>query len=198
MDVDEATAETEANPGTRRRSSRSPVRALAMRPRRTLVKVHRWTAIGLMAWLVVIATTGGWLVERRDRELVARRPLHVDAGRRRRAGATDAALGEAPDDANDLGVTLPTNGRGVYQVDVEIRSTGRRSGRRRGPSRSTRRVYVDPGSGAVNGARDDEEGFRWWLYRGHMYLWQDHGVLGVFDRRAGGAGRRRKAPSRAG
>ncbi len=85
VDVDEATAETELDPGTRRR--RSPVRAVAMRPRRTLVKVHRWMAIGLMAWLVVISLTGAWLVSSDAiDELVPRRSLHLDQRRRRPAG----------------------------------------------------------------------------------------------------------------
>ncbi len=38
------------------------VRAVAMRPRRVLVRVHRWLSIALFAWLVVIGLTGSYLV----------------------------------------------------------------------------------------------------------------------------------------
>jgi hypothetical protein len=48
-------------------------------------------------------------------------------------------------------------------------------------------AYVDPGSGTVNTVSDEEAGASWWLYRGHMYLWQDHGIGGVFDPETAGA-----------
>ena len=41
---------------------RRRVRAVFMRPRRLVVKVHRWTSIALFAWVVVVSLTGAWLV----------------------------------------------------------------------------------------------------------------------------------------
>jgi uncharacterized iron-regulated membrane protein len=159
-----------------------------MRPRRVLVKSHRWLAIGLMAWLVVIGLTGAWLVEQHQLEAWLH-PSRFDAtagdvGPRR---AIDAATRTQPKDATVYNVTLPGNGRGVYQVGFEIPSATK------GADPGYERVYVDPGTGKVNGAADEEAGFTQWLYRGHMYLWQDHGIFGVFDpqdgwcRKIGGA-----------
>ena len=48
-----------------------------------------------------------------------------------------------------------------------------------------RTVYVDPGSGSVTGVVNDEEGMTWWLYRGHMYLWQDWGIFNAFNPQEG-------------
>ena len=62
-----------------------------------------------------------------------------------------------------------------------------------------REYFVDPGNGRINGIVHDEVGLTPWLYRGHMYLWQDHGLFGVFDpRRRLVPGRTPTATSRAG
>jgi uncharacterized iron-regulated membrane protein len=37
----------------------------------------------------------------------------------------------------------------------------------------------------VNDVQDEAAGATWWLYRGHMYLWQDHGIANVFDPESG-------------
>ena len=82
-----------------------------------------------------------------------------------------------PGDATTYGLTRPRNGRGVYQVYAEQPIDG-------APEDAEPRyltVFVDPGSGRVNSVVDDEAGFTHWLYRGHLYLWQDHGIAGVFD-----------------
>ena len=44
----------------------------------------------------------------------------------------------------------------------------------------------------------DEVGLTPWLYRGHMYLWQDHGLFGVFDPADGWCRPTPTATSRAG
>src|SRR6476659_3967922 len=115
VDVDHAAAELETNTGTRARPS--PVRAVAMRPRRTLVKTHRWLGIGLMAWLVVISLTGAWLVSNDAIEswLHGDRYASTDGDVGPQA-ALDAADEVLPDDATVYGVVMPRNGRGVYQV----------------------------------------------------------------------------------
>ena len=33
-----------------------------MRPRRVIVRLHRWLALGLLLWLIVVSFTGSWLV----------------------------------------------------------------------------------------------------------------------------------------
>jgi uncharacterized iron-regulated membrane protein len=144
------------------------VRRVAMRPRRTVVVAHRWLSLVLLAWLVVISITGAWLVERHAIESW----LH---GERYRSTAGDVGPQAAADSASAVrpgwvveNVVMPGNGRGVYQVAVA------------GQDEARRIVYVDPGTGAVNGSADPNEGLTWWLYRGHMHLWQDHGIAGVF------------------
>ena len=158
------------------------VRSIAMRPRRTMVKVHRWLAIVLMAWLAVAALTGAWLVERTSSmrgciPVATRRPPATSArsgDRRRRGGAPRRPV---------YGTTMPRNGRGVYQVGGEV--VPRRP--RAAIELRYYTAYVDPGSGGVNGVADDEAGITWWLFRGHMYLWQDYGIFGVFDPKRDGA-----------
>src|SRR6478672_732453 len=60
-DVVAAPPEVQPPPTTAaRRPNR--VRRIAMRPRRVIVRVHRWLSFALMAWLIVIGLTGAWLV----------------------------------------------------------------------------------------------------------------------------------------
>jgi uncharacterized iron-regulated membrane protein len=66
-----------------------------------------------------------------------------------------------------------TGGEGVHQIYLES------PGPNEDAEPTYRLAYVDPGTGEVNGVRDEEAGFVWWTYRSHMYLWQDHGVLGL-------------------
>ena len=55
-----AEAQPEGDPKAKRRPSRT--RRIAMRPRRAIVKVHRWLALVLFAWFIVISITGASLV----------------------------------------------------------------------------------------------------------------------------------------
>ena len=118
---DELTATTSeatpkpAAPAPRRRR----VRAVFMRPRRAIVKVHRWTSIALFAWVVIVSLTGAWLVFHHAFESW----LDPATATTRRAGdigpqaATDAAIEALPEATPSLYVlTMPRNGRGVYQV----------------------------------------------------------------------------------
>jgi uncharacterized iron-regulated membrane protein len=133
--------------------------------------------------LVVISLTGAWLVSNDAIEswLHGDRYASTDGDVGPQA-ALDAADDVLPDDATVYGVVMPRNGRGVYQVGAEIPVPGapKPKGDELAPV-EYKTVYVDPGTGTVNGARNEEEGFTWWLYRGHMYLWQDHGIFNVFD-----------------
>ena len=165
------------------RSRRRRLRTVAMRPRRVLVLVHRWLALALVAWVVVVAATGAWLVSHDAIESWFHGGRYDstpgDVGPQ---AATDAALAAFPDGAESYGLTMPGNGRGVYLVYGEVP-----------PPESAAETaewtyltaYVDPGSATVNEVRNEEEGATWWLYRGHMYLWQDHGIAGVFHPESG-------------
>jgi uncharacterized iron-regulated membrane protein len=146
---------------------RTTVARWAGKPRGGLVKVHRWLSFVLMAWLVVISATGVVLV-------LGDHINHWTGGHLYRHGdgdlgvdaAMEAAKQSVPEDAAVIYVTLPANASGVYLVTFEVPE-----------GEST--VYVDPATARVNDVRDPEEGFVWWMYRGHMYLWQDEGIFAV-------------------
>src|SRR5215510_7954948 len=152
------------------------VRRVFMRPRRGMVKLHRWLAIGLMAWLVVIGLTGAWLVEHHQLDAwfhpgrydATQGDVGVDA-------AVEAAAAQLPRGAEPYGLALPDNSRGVYAVWAERENEPETKGA--DPTYDYFVAYVDPGSGEVNAVVDEAAGFSQWLYRGHMHLWQDQGVF---------------------
>lgn len=72
-------------------------------------------------------------------------------------------------------MTMPVNGRGVYHVYfTKAAPKGAAEDELSGS------VFVDPGTAKVNGVKYDNEGFTAWMYRGHVYLWQDLGLFGAF------------------
>ena len=163
------------------------VRRVAMRPRRLLVKVHRWLSIALLVWVLIIGVTGAWLVVNDGTGAILHpdryRATDGDVGADAAYESASKALG---DDATIWGVTLPNNGRGVYQVSAERPIAGAPQ-----PSEAELAagveaphehltLYVDPGRGKVLGRINQEAGETWWFYRGHMYLWQDHGIANAF------------------
>ncbi len=168
-------------PSTKRRGI---VRRIAMRPRRVLVRVHRWLSLALLAWLVVISITGAWLVVHDSVESWIHSDRYAttpgDVGLQ---AATDAALTDAGVDMTSVWYAeMPTNARGVYKIGVSVPADpGAPVAEGEEPAMEYLLYFVDPGSGRINGVVNDEAGATWWLYRGHMYLWQDHGVFGVFD-----------------
>ena len=173
------------------RPVRARVRSWAMRPRRLVVRVHRWLSFALLAWLVVISTTGAWLVVHDPVESWLHADRYAttpgDVGLEAAAGAAVAA---APTGATLDSAQTRRNSRGVYKIDVSVpvdapSDTGDAGAEPAAPEPRSLTYFVDPGSGRVNGAADGEAGATAWLYRGHMYLWQDHGVLGVFDSTSG-------------
>ena len=129
----------------------SRTRRAAMRPRRLLVRVHRWLSIGLFLWIVIVATTGAWLVVHDAVESWINPDRYAATGGDIGAqAAVDAATAELPEDAYVYGLTTPRNGRGVYQVYGEVPPPAGASELAE-PSYVT--AYVDPGSGEVNGIR---------------------------------------------
>jgi uncharacterized iron-regulated membrane protein len=155
----------------------SPIRRSAMRVRKPIVQIHRWLAIGLLAWLVVISVTGAWIAQRHAIDSW----LHGDryessAGDVGAAAAVEAATAATGPETAPSYVVMPANARGVYRVDMTM------------PDESTRQVFVDPGTGSVNAVANPDAGIGWWMYRGHMHLWQDEGVFGLFDAQSGWCG----------
>ena len=169
------------------RAPRRRVRRFFMRPRRLVVKVHRWTSIGVFAWIVVVSLTGAWLVfDNRIDGLLNPGRYDTTPGDIGPQAATDAALARAGEGAEATFITLPRNGNGVYQVFLEVPVPGAPA-----PAEGEEALhehftyFVDPGSGTITDRASDTEGLSWWLYRGHMYLWQDWGVFGAFDPESG-------------
>jgi hypothetical protein len=73
--------------------------------------------------------------------------------------AVDAATTDAGTDAEASFLTMPRNGRGVYQVFVEVPSEGAAppaEGEEAPHEHST--YFVDPGSGEINGRAADAAG----------------------------------------
>lgn len=173
-------------------ASRAPrktglVRRIFMRPRKVLVRVHRWLSFLLLAWLVIISLTGAWLVESKGLEALLHRDRYATTDGDVGADAAEkAAKASLPDGATVYGVALPRDGRGVYQVGAEMPAPGApEPAEGEEPEMVYKTVLVDPGSGKVNAALDEEEGFTNWMYRGHMYLWQDQGIAAVFNPESG-------------
>ncbi|MET0461241.1 MAG: PepSY-associated TM helix domain-containing protein, partial [Ilumatobacteraceae bacterium] len=169
------------------RTPRRRVRRLFMRPRHLVVTIHRWTSIALLAWIVVVSLTGAWLVFHNTFEgWLNPGRFDTTAGDIGPQAATDATLAAAGDGAEVTFLTLPRNGRGVYQVFVEVPVDGApEPAEGEEPLHDHFTYFVDPGSGVITDRASDTEGISWWLYRGHMYLWQDWGPFGAFDPETG-------------
>lgn len=175
----EERGQTVAEPSTgewAKRSRSGVLRRFAMRWRKVVVRTHRWLAIGLLAWITVMALTGAWLVEHNtfERWLEPGRyeatpgDIGVDA-------AVESVIAAAPEGSLVTYVAYPWNGGGVYRAEVEIEDPEAPEGY------DYIEYWIDPGSGRINASSSYYSGFTWWMYRGHLYLWQDHGIFGVFD-----------------
>jgi uncharacterized iron-regulated membrane protein len=177
----------DATRGGRRHRIDRRVRSVAMRPRRVIVKTHRWLSVALLAWLVVISTTGAWLVVHDAVESwIHPERYATTSGDIGLQAAVDSALVAAGDGSIVTNAQTQRNSRGVYKVSVIAPTEPPKplAGGAEAPTED-RTYFVDPGSGRVNGAVVGDEGATWWLYRGHMHLWQDNGIFGVFDADSG-------------
>ena len=119
-----------------------------MRPRRLVVKVHRWTSIALFAWVVIVSLTGAWLVFHNVFEGWLN-PGRFDTteGDVGPQAAVDAAVEEAGGDGDLSFLTLPRNGRGVYQVFLEVPVEGAPApAEGEEPLHEHVTFFVDPGS----------------------------------------------------
>ena len=119
-DLEEVAPTPEPRLGIRARR-RALTRKVMMRPRKLLVKLHRWLGIGLFAWLVIVSITGSWLVIHDAGESIVHPDRYDtspgDVGVDKAFESAEKAMGEG---VFVSGVTLPRNGRGVYQVYGEV------------------------------------------------------------------------------
>lgn len=129
---------------------RNRSRATARKPRRLLVRIHRWLSLVLGLWIALMAVTGCILLI--DDEIIAwTHPelFRASAGDLGVQAAVDTAAAAYPGWVPE-GVSLPVNYRGVYVVGLR---------RGEGEDRAYRAVFVNPGWGSVNGERNPEGGF---------------------------------------
>lgn len=166
---------------------RRPRRRVATKVRRAMVKLHRWVSFTLLGWVAVVSVTGGWLVfsDLYESWLHPSRYATSDGDVGAQA-AIDAAVGAVgvPADPHVENIVTPRNGRGVYQISLGWPDPDAPApvDEEAEPEEVYATFYIDPGSGEINDRRlAFAEGFDWWMFRGHAYLWQDNGPFGVFD-----------------
>ncbi|MDQ1437310.1 MAG: hypothetical protein QOK43_939 [Acidimicrobiaceae bacterium] len=156
--------------GKARQKSRQ---SLPVRQRRNVLKVHKWLSLVIGVWIAIQALTGSILVFQDQINAWSRPELfhHTggDVGPRRAAQVAQARVPQGKLGA----VQLPAMQSGVYVGVVNLPTPvpipfG-------GPQRL---VYVNPGTGRVNGVRNPNAGFTHWVSRVHEDLLQDE-VFGL-------------------
>ncbi|MEW6476452.1 MAG: PepSY domain-containing protein [Actinomycetota bacterium] len=167
-------------PAPPRRDRRIPL------PSRTLMlKIHRWLSLGGLVWILIIALTGAVLVFAPQITAWSRPELFkATAGDKGPQAMVDASIARFPDqDVAVDHISFPVDNRGVYvlHVTVSTRATAEQLATGAPIERKSRSwlVYLDPGTGTINGARPEASGFIYWCKRGHYVLWQDNGFLGI-------------------
>lgn len=177
VDVDGRSA---PSTNTRRRGRRIPLPSRAL-----MLKIHRWLSLGGLVWILIISVTGAVLVFGPQIESWSRPELFKStSGDKGPQAMVDTAI--AYFEGQDAGIDtigFPVDNRGVYvlQMHVTQRATAEQLATGTKIDRKPRSwlVYLDPGTGQINGARPEASGFIYWCKRGHYVLWQDKGLLGV-------------------
>jgi uncharacterized iron-regulated membrane protein/Uma2 family endonuclease len=160
-------------------------RRIPLPSRSLMLKIHRWLSLGGLVWILIISLTGAVLVF--APQITARsRPelFRATPGDKGPQAMVDAALARFPDDDVAIDhVSFPVDNRGVYVLHVTVtsRATAEQLATGAKIERKSRSwiVYLDPGTGEINGARPEASGFIYWCKRGHYILWQDNGFLGI-------------------
>ena len=160
-------------------STGSLIHRMAMRPRRVLVKAHRWGTMILMVPLAIVVVTGAVLVFRYTFDDWMHSELYQHGDGDVGVSAVLASVEKELPGSTVNNVLAPANTRGVYVVDVSV--SGGQVGHHGGDEEPTvqRHVFVDPATGAVNGVHDPNAGLLFWIDRGHAAFWQEGGILGV-------------------
>jgi uncharacterized iron-regulated membrane protein/Uma2 family endonuclease len=162
----------------------APDRRIPLPSRSLLLKIHRWLSLGGLIWILIISLTGAVLVF--APQITARsRPelFKATPGDKGPQAMVDTSLARFPDeDAAVDHISFPIDNRGVYVLHMTVsqRATAEQLATGAKIERRPRSwlVYLDPGTGEINGARPEASGFIYWCKRGHYILWQDKGLLG--------------------
>jgi uncharacterized iron-regulated membrane protein len=144
------------------------IERFAMARKRRLLRVHRVLSLVLTVWIVLQGASGLVMTYedqiRHWRHSELRDRTDGDVG----VGPVIAAAREAVPEAQfPGGITLPAAAGGVYRVTMILDPQ----------TQDQRLVYVDPGSGEVNGVVDASEGIAALASRWHSDLLQDGGEL---------------------
>jgi uncharacterized iron-regulated membrane protein len=154
-----------------------------MRPRKSILKVHRWLSLIIGVWVLLQGLSGAVLAFQDQVNAWSRPELyHHTKGDKGPAAAMQAARPRVPD--GKVGsLQLPAVQGGVYVAVGNLPIPGQAPGTPPKPGKPgpQRLVFVDPGTGHVNGTRDTDEGFTHWLARWHDSLLQDE-FLGTTGR----------------
>ncbi len=168
----------------------SLVRRIAMAPRKWLVRIHRWLSFTALVWVAIVSITGAWLAFAPTFEswIQPERYQTTGDGDIGPQAAWDAVQEELTGEQYAYYLTLPRNSRGVYRIDTARPDPSGATYVEEGeeyPVEIYEAYFVDPGTGEINDVENDGEGFTNWMYRGHLYLWQDNGLFGTFDQQTG-------------
>ena len=179
VDVDiDGRAVLPARPRPKERRIPLPARSL-------MLKIHRWLSLGALVWILIISLTGAVLIFAPQITAKSRPELFkTTPGDRGPQAMVDASIARFPnDDVAVDHISFPVDNRGVYvlHVTVSSRATAEQLATGAPIERTSRSwlVYLDPGTGQINGARPEASGFIYWCKRGHYVLWQDTGFLGI-------------------
>jgi len=153
-------------------AGRGRVEQLVMPRKRRLLRIHRTLSLVLTAWILMQGITGVTMAFedqlRHWRQPDLREQTDGDVG----IGAAIGAARDAVPDAQFPGaVVLPEAAGGVYRVTMTLDPA----------TQEQRQVYVDPGTGEVNGVIDPSAGAAAWASRWHSDILQgpDGEILGV-------------------
>jgi uncharacterized iron-regulated membrane protein len=185
-DLDGDVVDIDGHPAAPKERVRLRDRSIPLVPSRSLMlKVHRWLSLGALVWILIISLTGVVLVF--APQIRAKTDPHLfkaTPGDKGPQAMVDAALAHFPNDDTAIDdISFPVDNRGVYVLDVTVTSRATAEQLATGAKLDLKSrlwiVYLDPGTGQINGARRESEGFIYWCKRGHYILWQDKGFLGI-------------------
>ena len=160
-------------------------RRIPLPSRSLMLKIHRWLSLGALVWILIISLTGAVLIFAPQITAKSRPELFkATAGDKGPQAMVDASIARFPnDDVAVDHISFPVDNRGVYVLHMTVSSRATieqlNSGEKIERKSRSWLVYLDPGTGQINGARPEASGFIYWCKRGHYILWQDSGFLGI-------------------
>jgi uncharacterized iron-regulated membrane protein len=156
---------------------------LMNRPRKSFVRLHRWTAMTVGLWLALQAVTGSVLVFADQINAWSRPELYQSGSGDLGPDAALTTARSAVEGTIVVSLQMPEIQDGVYvAVAIPVPKPGAPSpfgpgGRIIGDQHL---VFIDPATAEVNGVRDPNVGFTPWVRGLHGHLLLDHTeILGV-------------------